>query len=393
MTNSETPATSTADAAVLDRGRHVGIVGAGIVGLAHAWSAAKLGHQVTVFERHPFAQGASIRNFGMIWPIGQPAGECRQIALRSRQAWLELSRVAGLWVNPCGSIHLAHRADEWAVLQEFATQVKQLDIECELLAPEQVHHHTPAANSDGLLGGLFSPTELCVNPRTALRDLPGWLAQRYGVQFEFNTTITDLDSSWLRAADGRDWSFDRTIVCGGADFETLFPAVFAAAGLKRCKLQMFKAGSQPSGWKLGPHLAGGLTLRHYANFADCASLQALRQRIATETPELDQFGIHVMASQNDAGEIILGDSHEYDATIEPFDKARIDELMLRELRRLIRLPDWSITERWHGIYAKHPSLPLYEAEPMPKVHISTSTGGAGMTMSFGLAQRFWESHA
>ena len=105
------------------------------------------------------------------------------------------------------------------------------------------------------------------------------------------------------------------------------------------------------------------------------------------------YGIHVMASQNDAGEVILGDSHEYDSAIEPFGKSVIDDLILRELSRVIRLKNWEISERWSGVYAKHGARPIFEAEPLPRVHVCTGTGGAGMTMAFGLAERFWESRS
>lgn len=371
------------------RGR-VAVVGAGIAGLAHAWSAADRGYQVTLFDRSERATGASIRNFGMIWPIGQPAGADHATAMRSRARWLQLAGEAGVWVNPCGSIHLAHRADEWAVLEQFAAQSAALGYDCELLSPTQVAERTPAANPQGLLGGLFSPTELCVNPRVAVRILPDWLGRRKNVRCEFRTPVLAIKDRTVSTSRGPFGRFDRIVICSGADLETLCPDVYAAGGLVRCKLQMLKVAAPDSAWRLGPHLASGLTLRHYRNFEVCPALAALRARIAAETPELDRYGIHVMASQNDAGEIILGDSHEYGADIEPFDKPLIDDLILRELRRVLQLPDWTIAERWHGVYAKCRIGPVFSEEPQPNVHVFTGLGGAGMTMSFGLAENLWD---
>ncbi len=374
----------------MTQSQHVAIVGAGIVGLAHAWSAARRGHRVTLFERNWQACDASIRNFGMIWPIGQPPGEFHQLALYGRDRWLELQRTAGIWVEPCGSIHLAHRDDELAVLEEFHRKAEGLGFTTSWLTPEEVLRHSPAANPQGLRGGLYSPSELCINPPQAIRQIPAWLAREFHVRCEFSTTITHVAQGNLRSSDGRQWDFDRAVICSGADLATLFPDVLCQSGLRPCKLQMLKTKVQANRWRLGAHLAGGLTLRHYRNFEVCDSLAALKQRIAGETPELDRFGIHVMAAQNDAGEVVLGDSHEYESEIEPFDKAIIDDLMLRELNRIIRLPDWTIQQRWHGIYAKHPTQPSFEVEPLPDVHICTGLGGGGMTMSFGIAERFWQ---
>ena len=40
------------------------VVGAGMLGIAHAWAAAKRGLSVAVIERSRQAHGATIRNFG-----------------------------------------------------------------------------------------------------------------------------------------------------------------------------------------------------------------------------------------------------------------------------------------------------------------------------------------
>jgi FAD dependent oxidoreductase TIGR03364 len=369
----------------------VAVVGAGIVGLAHAWRAASQGLKVIVLERTAASQGASIRNFGMVWPIGQPAGELHQLAMRSRELWLELSREANIWCNPCGSLHLAHRADELAVLQEFTDLHRDGELQVELLTPSEVLKLSPAANPTGLLCGMWSPTECCVNPPRAMAALAAWLAQQHQVCCQFGTAVTAINDRRLICGDGQCIEAERIMICSGYDFQTLLPEVFAAEPLRICKLHMFKTVAQATGWRLGPHLASGLTLRHYTAFASCPSLAQLQQRVQEETPELDRFGIHVMASQNDAGEVILGDSHEYDAEISPFDRAEIDELILRELRKQFVFPDWTIHSRWHGIYAKHSQRVMLECEPLPQVHVCVAPGGAGMTMSLGIADRFWSN--
>jgi D-hydroxyproline dehydrogenase subunit beta len=374
----------------------VAIVGAGIVGLAHAWCAARRGWEVLLFERNRRACGASIRNFGMVWPIGQPDGPLHQLALKSRALWREITQETGAWAHECGSLHLAYRDDEWNVISEFAglasaSSASASSYECELISPEDVCKRSPAARADGLLGALWSPTEICVDPREIIARTPGWLRSKFGVQLHFDVSIDRVASGSVTASTGDRYPVDRVIIAAGAEFNLLYPELFAIAGFRRCKLQMMRTAPQKSGWSLGPMLAGGLTLRHYDAFRTCKTLAALERRVAQETPELDRFGIHVMAAQNGLGELILGDSHEYDDDITPFDKAEVDDLILRELRRIMDVPDWTIAERWHGIYVKAPGTIQFRAEPEPEVHAAIASGGCGMTMSFGLADEQWSS--
>jgi D-hydroxyproline dehydrogenase subunit beta len=230
-----------------------------------------------------------------------------------------------------------------------------------------------------------SPTETCVDPREVIRGLPEWLSRTYGVRFVFGAAVTGYERPRVQAG-GQEWAARHLYLCAGDDLQTLFPEAFREAGLVRCKLQMMR--SQPyAGWRLGPMLAGGLTLLHYRSFQDCPSLPALKQRLSAEEPEYGRYGIHVMASQNGKGEVILGDSHEYGEAIEPFDKPEIDDLILRYLSRFLPVPDLRIAARWHGIYVKHPTEPYFVAHPAPGVTAVTGVGGTGMTLSFGLAEQ------
>lgn len=365
------------------------IVGAGIMGLAHAYALARRGRRVIVFERNQRAQSASVRNFGMLWPIGQPAGLPRQIAMRSRAIWMEVLSRSGIWHKFTGSLHLAYREDEEAVLAEFIESTakdRSGDYDCGWLSPFEVSARAPFVNIHGLRGALWSPTEICVDPREVIASLPNWLRENYGVRFEFNTTVTSYDQPSVRAG-GREWLANALYVCSGEDFLTLYPETFATSGLYRVKLQMMRTQAYGGDVRIGPMLAAGLTLCHYKNFQDCPSLPELRDRYRREMPDHVKYGIHVMASQHAGGEVTIGDSHEYNEAISPFDKEEINELILRYLATFLKLPAMRIVERWNGIYAAHPDELCWTGEPAPGVLIVGSPSGRGMTMSFGIADR------
>ena len=363
----------------------VAVVGGGILGLAHAYVLAKAGRKVLLFERAQKASGASVRNFGMLWPIGQPEGEMHGIALRSAEIWREALNEARLPSLPTGSLHVAHNDDEAEVLKEFAEIAPGLGYDCQWLSPARILDRSTAVKPHALRGGLWSPTETTVDPRQVIAGLPRLLAEM-GVEVHYGEHVRRFELPTVETGKGK-YLVESAIVCSGDDFETLYPQVFAESGLTRCKLQMMRTAPQPGGWQLGPALAAGLTLRFYKAFRICKTLEALKARVAREKAEYERWAIHVLVSQTADGAITLGDSHEYGPTVDIFDKTHIDDLILKEAETFLQLPDPRIAEHWHGVYCQHPDKPFFEAEPAPGVRILTGVGGSGMTLSFGLAER------
>jgi FAD dependent oxidoreductase TIGR03364 len=364
----------------------VAVIGAGIVGLAMAYHLAGKGKKVVIFERNSKAISASIRNFGLVWPVGQSAGHLYERALKSRRTWKELAAATGLQCHETGSLHLAYQQDELAVLEEFTQSAPANGYACELLTPQQVARRSNAMKTDGLLGGMWSGTEMTVNPREASATIARYLEEQHQVTIRWNTAVNTISMPYIHTTNER-WQVEKVYVCSGADFETLYPEAFSLAPLTKCKLQMLRTIPQPGNWQLGPALCAGLTLMHYAAFNTCGTLDTFKKRVAAEMPEYLQWGIHLLISQNGAGELSIGDSHEYGRDFEPFDKAFINELILKYMHTFLVAPTYTIQESWHGIYPKltNGATDLV-LEPEPNVTIVNGLGGAGMTLSFGLAE-------
>lgn len=362
------------------------VIGAGIAGLAMARALAIKGYAVTIIERSQQATGASIRNFGMVWPIGQPAGKMYERAIRSRNIWKEISNTGAFACEQTGCLHLAYNDDEWRVLQELYEQFKD-ERQVALLTPKQVLDRSPAVVAQGLEGGLYSAEEVIVDPREAIACLPAWLQERYGINCLWGKCVSYISDNTVYVGLNEEYSADLVMVCSGADFETLYPELFHNMPITKCKLQMLRFEAQPNNWHIGPALCGGISLIHYKSFATAPSLLLLRRRYEQEMPEHVRWGVHVMVSQNNRFELTVGDSHEYGLSPDPFDKASINRLILDYLKTFARFKNNTVTATWNGVYPKLTNGESYLFEsPEPGVYIFNGLGGAGMTLSFGLAE-------
>lgn len=362
------------------------VIGAGIAGLATARALSEKGYKVSVFDRSDKAVGASIRNFGMVWPIGQPSGELHESAIRSRDIWKEIGQSGAFWYEAAGSLHLAHHNDEWRVLQELYEVFKD-ERNIRLLTADEVIKQSSAVQSKNLKGGLYSSDELIVDPREAIANLPAYLTQKYGVVFHWGKCVSYISNGSVYIGNDEEHQADIIFICSGSDFETLYPQQFSAQSITKCKLQMMRVGSQPDNWRIGPALCGGLSLIHYKSFQQATSLPELKRRYENEMPDYVKWGIHVMVSQNGRGELTIGDSHEYGLTHDPFDKEFINKLIREYLKEFAQFKHDGLIESWNGIYAKltDGSAKLIFS-PEPGVYIFNGLGGAGMTLCFGIAE-------
>ena len=362
------------------------VIGAGIVGLATARALAVRGYQVTVFERNERAVGASIRNFGMVWPIGQPDGPLFERAMLSRSIWKDICTKAGIWHDEAGSLHVAYHDDELLVMEQYAANSSG-QRNCALLTPAQTLEKSPSVNPNGLKGSLFSSAEMIVEAREAIGAVAQYLAGKFEVAFYWNTAISRVSTHNVYSGI-QTWQADEIFICSGAEFETLYPELFRSFGITKCKLQMLRLAAQPDAWRIGPALCGSLSMIHYPGFKIAPALGALHQRYQTEYADLLKWGIHVMAAQNHTGEITIGDSHEYGLVHDPFDKDFINQMIIKYLYTFTQFKDNRVVQTWNGIYPKLTNGQteiITEAEP--GVTIINGLGGNGMTLSFGLCEQ------
>jgi FAD dependent oxidoreductase TIGR03364 len=362
------------------------VVGAGVVGLAHAYEAARRGLKVAVVDRDHRCVGASIRNFGFITVTGQRAGDTWRRARYSRDVWAEVAASAGIPVLHQGLWVLAHHRQSMPVIEAFAAT--DMGEHCRVYAASEAAALAPWLRTDHAAGALYSPHELRVESRTAIPMLTRWLEAVHGVTFVWGHEVL----RWALGPDGGvrveaatlSLQAERVVVCPGTELNGVAAPVLRAHGLALTRLQMLRVQPEP-GFRMSAAAMSDLSLVRYRGYADLPEAEALRTFMRSEEPECLDHGIHLIAVQSADGSLVVGDSHHDDMSPEPFASDAVDQLILTQLRATLDLARCQVTERWVGVYPTGAAVDCLIEAPEPQVRVVLVTSGTGASTAFGIA--------
>jgi FAD dependent oxidoreductase TIGR03364 len=355
------------------------VVGAGIVGLAHAYAATRLGKRVVVIEREPHATGASIRNFGFVTVTGQERGATWRRAGRSRDIWAAVAPQAGIAIEQRGLVVSLRHPLALAVARTFLET--EMGEGCRLLdAGERAALPFP---TDGLAGVLHSPHDLRVESRLAIPRLATWLQEAWGVVFHYGAAVHSAEPPLLQTSRG-PVEADAVIVCPGDDLATLFPDRIAAHRVSRCTLSMLRLASP--GFRLPGAIMSDLGLVRYLGYAALPEAAALRAELARSHGEALAHGVHLIVTQSADGTLVVGDSHHYGPAAEPFMSARMEVLILEAFREALGLEAPPVVDRWSGTYASAEGMAMFVDAPAAAVRLVMVTSGTGASTAFAIAE-------
>ena len=100
----------------------------------------------------------------------------------------------------------------------------------------------------------------------------------------------------------------------------------------------------------------------------------------------DAQGLVVCVVQSADGSLVVGDSHHYAATPDPFAPDAVDQIIMAEFDRVLSLPGRRITERWTGIYPSAADRLMLVDKPDPAVRLVIITSGTGASTAFAIAE-------
>lgn len=149
------------------------IIGAGMVGAACAYYAARAGLDVVVVDRGPVAGGTTGAGEGNLLVSDKAPGPELDLALLSERLWRELAAEPfgrAVEYEPKGGLVVAQDEKGLAALSAFAEEQRQQGVHATPVAADSLKELEPHL-APGLAGGVFYPQDAQVQPALAAAHL------------------------------------------------------------------------------------------------------------------------------------------------------------------------------------------------------------------------------
>lgn len=148
------------------------VVGAGVVGAACAYYAARSGLRVTVLDRGPVAGGTTGAGEGNLLVSDKEPGPELDLALLSTRMWRELAEELPRRIEyePKGGLVVASDEARMAALRGFAATQATAGVVAEEVGADRLHDLEPHL-APGLAGGFHYPQDAQVMPALAAAHL------------------------------------------------------------------------------------------------------------------------------------------------------------------------------------------------------------------------------
>lgn len=201
----------------------VAVIGGGAIGLAVAWSAARRGLRVTVFDRGALGEGASRVAAGMLAPVSEAdAGEpaLLRAGLASAARWpsfaadLEEAAGASAGYRRCGTLVVARDADEAEALDRLRALREVLGLPVTRLLGSQARGLEPGL-APGVRAALDVPDDHAVDPRALIGAL-ALACERAGVALRPGDEVASHGAHEVALADGSKLAAGRVVLATGA---------------------------------------------------------------------------------------------------------------------------------------------------------------------------------
>jgi glycine/D-amino acid oxidase-like deaminating enzyme len=171
------------------------VIGAGVVGAACAYYAARAGLKVAVVDRGSVAGGTTGAGEGNLLISDKSPGPEVDLMLRSLALWRELGSTLdsdGFELEAKGGLVVASTADGLGGLRGLAAGQRKVGVEVIEVGPDDLHEREPHL-AGGLAGGVFYPEDMQVQPMLAAAHLLRAAVRDHGASFHPGSGVTAIE--------------------------------------------------------------------------------------------------------------------------------------------------------------------------------------------------------